>query len=303
MARTIVRSFIWISANESKNALECLAQLSLFAYFCMSKDSNIIGLSIKQMRRMMKCAVVDDEPLALGLMESYVLKTPGLELVGKYPNAVRAFQALQKMPVDLLFLDIQMPDLSGLDLSRMIDNARTRIVFTTAFSEYALEGYKVNALDYLLKPISYPDFVGAVSRAQRWYEGQKHGDDAIQSPDEVADQDMAHSRNYIFVKSDYKLRRIDFSDILYIEGLKDYVKIYLESQPRPVVSLSSMRLMEETLPSGVFFRVHRSYIVNMDKVRELERGQILFGEKRLTISESYKDKVNDYISSHLLQGK
>lgn len=253
---------------------------------------------------MMKCAVVDDEPLALGLMESYVLKTPGLELVGKYPNAVRAFQALQKTPVDLLFLDIQMPDLSGLDLSRMIDNARTRIVFTTAFSEYALEGYKVNALDYLLKPISYPDFVAAVSRAQRWYEGQKHGDDdGLPNSREASNQNQAPSGNYIFVKSDYKLRRIDFSDILYIEGLKDYVKIYLESQPRPVVSLSSMHLMEETLPSGQFYRVHRSYIVNMDKVRELERGQILFGEKRLTISESYKEKVNDYVSRHLLQGK
>ena len=254
---------------------------------------------------MMRCAVVDDEPLALGLMESYVLKTPGLELVGKYPNAVRAFQALQKTPVDLLFLDIQMPDLSGLDLSRMIDNARTRIVFTTAFSEYALEGYKVNALDYLLKPISYPDFVAAVSRAQRWYEGQKPGDDEVlsKSNEATASQDIAPSGSYIFVKSDYKLRRIDFSDILYIEGLKDYVKIYLESQSRPVVSLSSMHLMEETLPSSQFFRVHRSYIVNMDKVRELERGQILFGEKRLTISESYKDKVNDYVSRHLLQGK
>ena len=253
----------------------------------------------------MRCAVVDDEPLALGLMESYVLKTPGLELVGKYPNAVRAFQALQKTPVDLLFLDIQMPDLSGLDLSRMIDNARTRIVFTTAFSEYALEGYKVNALDYLLKPISYPDFVAAVSRAQRWYEGQKPGDDEVlsKSNEATASQDIAPSGSYIFVKSDYKLRRIDFSDILYIEGLKDYVKIYLESQSRPVVSLSSMHLMEETLPSSQFFRVHRSYIVNMDKVRELERGQILFGEKRLTISESYKDKVNDYVSRHLLQGK
>ena len=236
-------------------------------------------------------------------MESYVLKTPGLELVGKYPNAVRAFQALQQTPVDLLFLDIQMPDLSGLDLSRMIDNARTRIVFTTAFSEYALEGYKVNALDYLLKPISYPDFVAAVSRAQRWYEGRKHDDEAIPKSNETVSHDVAPSKDYIFVKSDYKLRRIDFSDILYIEGLKDYVKIYLESQPRPVVSLSSMHLMEETLPSERFYRVHRSYIVNMDKVRELERGQILFGEKRLSISESYKDKVNDYISRHLLQGK
>lgn len=252
----------------------------------------------------MKCAIVDDEPLALGLMESYVLKTPGLELVGKYPNAVRAFQALQQTPVDLLFLDIQMPDLSGLDLSRMIDNARTRIVFTTAFSEYALEGYKVNALDYLLKPISYPDFVAAVSRVQRWYDGQQHEDEtAVAKQNTASKPTVSPAQNYIFVKSDYKLRRIDFSDILYIEGLKDYVKIYLESQSRPVVSLSSMHLMEETLPSESFFRVHRSYIVNMDKVRELERGQILFGEKRLTISESYKDKVNDYLSRHLLQGK
>ena len=251
---------------------------------------------------MMTCAIVDDEPLALGLLESYVKKTPGLVLAGKYPNAVTAIHSLQSQPVDLLFLDIQMPDLSGLDLSRMIDNSRTRIVFTTAFSEYALDGYKVNALDYLLKPISYPDFATAVSRAQRWYESQAPASVAEKATAGAAGKDEGSTgKGHIFVKSDYKILRIDFSDILYVEGLKDYVKIYLDTQSRPIISLSSMRAMEEALPSDRFFRIHRSYIVNMDKVRVFERGQIVFGDKRLSVSDSYKERVNAFISGNLLQ--
>ncbi len=241
----------------------------------------------------MRCAVVDDEPLALGLLKSYVEKTPELELAGAYSSAVQAIGGLQHEPVDLLFLDIQMPDLSGLEFSKMIDVARTRVVFTTAFSQYALEGYKVNALDYLLKPVSYADFVGAVSRAQKWLEGVQA---AAGSVPQATD-------DYMFVKSDYKFLRIDFKDILYIEGLKDYVKIYLESQPRAVLSLTSMRGIEAMLPSGTFFRIHRSYIVNMGRVSVLERGQIVIGEKRLPISDSYKEHVMQYVNRHLLHGR
>lgn len=249
----------------------------------------------------MKCAIVDDEPLALALLESYVKKTPMLELCGKYSNAVEAMGGLQRNPVDILFLDIQMPDLNGLDFSKTIDTSRTRIIFTTAFSQYALEGYKVNALDYLLKPISYADFASSVNRAQKWYElaHANKQETSVQADSDAVKTDS----NYMFVKSDYKLVRIDFADILYIEGLKDYVKIYLSSATKPILSLSSMRSIENALPEKTFFRVHRSYIVNMDKVRIFERGQIVFGEKYIPISDSYKERVQSYLNEHLLQGR
>lgn len=249
----------------------------------------------------MRCAIVDDEPLALDLMESYVKKTPGLELCGKHASAVVAVGSLQQNPVDLLFLDIQMPDLSGLELSKMIDTSRTRIVFTTAFSEYALEGYKVDALDYLLKPISYSDFVAAVSRAQRWFQTHNTASE-VETHSAVAESKEALDDDFMFVKSDYKIIRVDFSDILYVEGLKDYVKIYLKSRVKPLLSLSSMRSMEAALPSHTFYRVHRSFIVNMSQVTVLERGQIVFGEKRIPVSESYKDTVNEFVNRKLLQG-
>lgn len=254
---------------------------------------------------MIRCAIVDDEPLALGLLESYVTRTPVLELCGKYANAVEALGGLQHEPVDLLFLDIQMPELSGLDLSKMIDTSHTRIVFTTAFSQYAIEGYKVNALDYLLKPISYVDFVGAVSRAQKWFELLK---DTTKFPSgtlsvETASPVTDNSDGYMFVKSDYKILRINFDDIIYIEGLKDYVKIYVTTRPKPILSLTSMRNIENALPSSQFFRTHRSFIVNMNRVTVFERGQIVFGEKRLPVSDSYKSHVQDYIDAHLLQGR
>ena len=236
----------------------------------------------------MRCAIVDDEPLALALIESYVNKTPTLELCGKYASAVEAMGGLQREPVDIVFLDIQMPDLNGLDFSKTIDTSRTRIIFTTAFDQYALEGYKVNALDYLLKPISYTDFVASVNRAQKWYDMMQSRQKeqaaevietvapaAAPTPNSSSSSVAAvNSDKCIFVKSDYKLIRIDFKDILYIEGLKDYVKIYLSSAIKPVLSLSSMRSIENALPENVFYRVHRSYIVNMHKVREIGRAHV-----------------------------
>lgn len=253
---------------------------------------------------MIKCAIVDDEPLALDLLESYVKKTPILELCGKYANGVEALSGLQQIPVDLLFLDIQMPELSGLELSKMLNTSHTCIVFTTAFSQYAIEGYKVNAIDYLLKPISYVDFVGAVSRTQKWIE--KNNTPSTQKEDNYEKKETLASTDnddYMFVKSDYKILRINFDDILYIEGLKDYVKIYLTTQIKPILSLTSMRSIENILPSNKFFRIHRSYIVNMRRVAIFERGQIVFGEKHLPVSDSYKSRVQDYITSHLLQGR
>lgn len=240
------------------------------------------------------CAIIDDEPLAVKLLESYVEKTPFLEHCGSYSSAVEALYTLQTQRVDLLFLDIQMPELNGLDFAKVL-GGETRIVFTTAFSQYALDSYKVNAVDYLLKPISYTDFLNAARKVLDEFEKTHAAQMGNIQQSEQADS--------FFIKSDYKLLRIRYDDILYIEGLKDYVKIYLESSKRPVLSLTAMRTVENFLPASTFLRIHRSFIVNMSKVPMMERGQIVFGEKYLPISDSYKDKVQEYINKHLLQGR
>lgn len=238
------------------------------------------------------CAIIDDEPWAVKLMETYVERTPFLELRATFSSAVAAVNELKENPVDLLFLDIQMPDLDGLEFSRMLDPA-TRIVFTTAFSQYAIDGYKVNALDYLLKPISYNDFLAAANKALEWY--SRSVAEATEKPDAKAD--------YFFVKSDYRLVRIQFDDILYVEGLKDYVKICLASARKPILALTAMRTVEQYLPSSRFMRVHRSFIVNMDKVDALDHGQIVFGEKHIPVSDSYKETVQAYVNERLLHGR
>ena len=179
----------------------------------------------------LKCAIVDDEPLALELLASYVKKIPFLELTGKYGNAIEAMNGLNDNPVDLIYLDIQMPELNGLEFARMLPE-RTRVVFTTAFDQYAIDGYRVNALDYLLKPISYVDFLAAANKALQWFnliDGQTPADEV----------------KSIFVKSDYKLLQIDLDRIKYVEGLKDYVKIYTDDSPRPILSLMNMKAMEQ----------------------------------------------------------
>lgn len=228
----------------------------------------------------MKCVIVDDEPLALDLLESYVKKTPFLELAGKYSSAVQAMKELADQQTDVIFLDIQMPELNGLEFSRML-SPETRIIFTTAFDQYAIDGYKVNAIDYLLKPISYPDFLQAANKALHQHELMHH------SPQDEIDS--------IFVKSEYKLVQIKLKNILYVEGLKDYIKIYEEDNPKPVLSLMSMKAMEDLLPSSQFMRIHRSYIVRKDKIRIIDRGRIVFGKTYIPISDSYKQTFQDYL--------
>lgn len=234
----------------------------------------------------LKCAIVDDEPLALGLLKSYVKKTPVLELNGAYSSAIEAMKMLPDNPVDLLFLDIQMPELNGLEFSHMVPED-TRIVFTTAFGQYALDGYKVNALDYLLKPISYTDFLQSVNKAVQWFD-RKRGTDS--EPTDKSD--------FIYVKSDYKLIQISLKDILYIEGLKDYVKIHLEGESRPILSLTSLKALEEKLPTDRFIRVHRSYIVQKQKIKVIDKARIVFGKEYIPVSESYKQELQNYINEH-----
>ena len=229
----------------------------------------------------LRCAIVDDEPLAIGLLESYANKTPFLQLVGKYSSAVQAMKELPGEEVDLLFLDIQMPELNGLEFSKMVDS-RTRIVFTTAFGQYAIDGYRVNALDYLLKPISYIDFLQAANKALQWFE-------LVQKPEEI---------DSIFVKSDYKLVQVELKKIMYIEGLKDYVKIYLEDEPHPILSLLSLKSLEEMLPDSRFIRVHRSFIVQGCKIKMIDRNRIVFGKEYIPISDTYKDSFAEFISRH-----
>lgn len=291
----------------------------------------------------LKCAIIDDEPLALGLMASYARKTPVLELCGTYSSAIEAMKSLPDNPVDLLFLDIQMPELNGLEFSRMAPE-NTRIIFTTAFEQYAIDGYRVNALDYLLKPISFADFSEAVNKAVSWfsmkqkaeinsakqndiendinngYNGKanssRNNSNAAQTSEKLKDSDInaesndkdsilkqeneSANGNYIYVKSDYKLIQIELDKILYIEGLKDYIKIYTEDNPRPVMSLVSMKAMEEKLPSDRFIRVHRSFIVQKKKIKIIDKGRIVFGKEYIPISGSYKQVLQNYVNKHII---
>ena len=232
------------------------------------------------------CAIIDDEPLAAGLLESYAKKTPYLNLTGTYNSAVTAMRDLREHPVQLLLLDIQMPELSGIEFAKILPHD-TKVIFTTAFPQYAVEGFKVNALDYLLKPVSYQDFLQATDKALDWFS--------------VVQKQQTYERDrYLFVKSDYKLQRIALDSILFIEGLKDYVRFYLTSGER-VMSLMSMKRLEDYLPRPEFMRTHRSYIVPMPKVSSVDRLRLVMGpELYIPISDNYKDDVMNYIEQHTL---
>ena len=229
------------------------------------------------------CVVVDDEPLALKLIESYVEKTPFLNLVAKCRNAIEALEVIEKEDVDLLFLDIQMPNLNGLELSRMVKND-VKLIFTTAFEKYAIEGYKVNALDYLLKPFDYDEFLVA----------------SLKAKSQVSKVKETISEDYILVKSDYKVQQIDLRDILYIEGIKDYIKIHRTNNQSVVKSLMSMKAVEEKLPSSIFMRVHRSFIVNLNQIKTIEKSRIIFDKVYIPVSDKYKNEFQVFLSSRFL---
>lgn len=229
----------------------------------------------------MRCVIIDDEPLALDLLESYVNKTPILTLEGKFSSAILAIEQLKENPVDLVFLDIQMPLLNGLEFARLINPEQTRVVFTTAFEQYAIDGYKVNALDYLLKPITYSDFLQAVHKAFSWYE--------------IAKQPK-NERKTIIVKSDYKQMQIEIDKILYVEGLKDYIKIYVHEQPKPILTLMSMKSMEELLPPSKFMRIHRSFIVNKNRINVIDKSRLIIEKSVIPVSESYKSVLTQFLN-------
>lgn len=234
----------------------------------------------------LKCCVIDDEPLASQLIASYIEKTPFTQLVGTYSSAQEAIKTILDNQVDLVFLDIEMPQLNGLEFAKIIPPT-TRIIFTTAYDQYAIQGFKVDALDYLLKPISYEDFLASANKAQRWIEIQRNS------------SSQGSTRDYVIVKSEYRLVQIPTSDILFIEGLKDYVKIYTVDEQKSIMTLMNMKTLEQSLPS-TFMRVHRSFIVNTTKIKIIERNRIVFGNKYIPISDSYKQIFSDYVATHLL---
>ncbi|WP_040281730.1 LytR/AlgR family response regulator transcription factor [Psychroserpens damuponensis] len=235
------------------------------------------------------CAIVDDEPMALNLVESYVEKTPFLELKQKCSSAIEAMEIINNEPVDLLFLDIQMPDLTGIEFSKMLPK-NTRVIFTTAFDHYALEGFKVEAIDYLLKPFDYAEFLTAANKANSWFE-LKRG---------TKKHNISEEKDFLFVKSEYKQLRIKLADVLYFEGLKDYIKIWLKDNPKAILTLMSLKSLEEELPNSQFMRVHRSFIVALKNIDVIERSQIIINKQRITVSEQYKSKFLEYINNNSL---
>ncbi|NVM67141.1 DNA-binding LytR/AlgR family response regulator [Mucilaginibacter sp. SG538B] len=240
------------------------------------------------------CIAVDDEPLALGLVCAFIEQTPFLKLIGRYSSAVEALVGLQDKKVDLIFLDIQMPNLNGMELARVLDSRganKPRIIFTTAYNQFAIEGYRVDALDYLLKPFNYEEFLHASNKALTYFELVNRSN----SPATVIAAEP-EEEEYLFLKIEYQLVRIALNDILYIEGLKDYVKIYLQDKEKPLLSLTSLKALEEKLPSKRFMRVHRSFIVSLNKINSITRNALQIGKVNITVGDQYKEAFGVFLS-------
>lgn len=230
---------------------------------------------------MMTCLAVDDEPLALDLLEDNIKKIPFLKLVKRCNNAIEANQFLQTQSVDLVFLDIQMPGLTGIQFLQGLSQTPPLVILVTAYEQYAIEGFNLDVVDYLLKPVSFERFLKAVNKAQ--------------DKSKTKTQLPASTSSYMFVNSEYNLVRIDFNELVYIEGLKDYVKIFLTSATRPVITRMSMKSLEEKLPGDQFVRVHKSYIVSLKKIESIRKGRITMLKTQIPISEHYKENLDRFI--------
>lgn len=242
----------------------------------------------------LNCIAVDDEPLALGLVCAFIEQTPFLNLIGRFSSAVEALKVIHDQKVDLIYLDIQMPDLNGIELARVLDHGnianKPRIVFTTAYNQFALEGYKVDALDYLLKPFNYEEFLRTAHKAMAYAE-------LVNKPAPVTIGDEERIENeYLFLKVEYQLVRIPLNDIMYIEGLKDYVKVWLQGTDKPILSLTSLKSLEEKLPSKRFMRIHRSFIVSLEKISSISRGSVNINKINITVGDQYKEAFNVFMS-------
>ena len=244
---------------------------------------------------MIRVLAIDDEPLALQQLAAYIQKVPFLELAAQCQSAIEARELLDREPVDAIFCDINMPDLNGMDFVKSL-TVPPLIVFTTAYSEYAVEGFKVNAVDYLLKPFGPQDFQRAALRLKERLEVR--GEPTTEATEAALTSNT--DDDTIFIKTDYKVVKLAISDIRYIEGMSEYLKLHLESQPKPIVTLLSMKKMEEHLPP-YFMRIHRSYIINLKKIQEVNKNRVIMdADTYLPIGDNYKEQFNDYLSQKFL---
>ena len=231
------------------------------------------------------CTIVDDEPLAVRLLESYVEKTPDLQLLSSFTDSITAVNAIKEQKPDLLFLDIQMPNIDGMELAHSLPT-ETRVVFTTAFKEYAFESYEVNALDFLLKPIRYNKFLGSIEKARKVFELQQTVVQSKQQP------------NTVFIRVDGEWRNISVDQIIYVNGMKDYVMFYLDGEKKPLISHLTMKAVEELLPSDKFLRIHRSYIVAVDKIQKVDRNDCVYiGDEIIHIPDGYLQFFRNFLET------
>lgn len=246
--------------------------------------------------RKIRCAVVDDEPLAVKLIENFIGRTPMLEYVASFTDSITAIQQLGAIKPDLLFLDIQMPDMDGLSLARMVP-ADTKIVFTTAFKEYALDSYDVAALDFLVKPIRYDKFLRAAQKGVEWFEMQEAKDVTEKSPS-MPEQS---SKDEIFIRNEGVLQRISLDRIILVEGMKDYVRLHIEGERFPITTHLTMKSVEDTLPAGRFMRVSRSYIVSLRHIRSVDRNMCIYiADTMVKVTDMYRPDFEDFLRSNTL---
>lgn len=237
---------------------------------------------------MMTIVAVDDEPLALQLITRYIEETPELSLLMTFRNPIEAAVFLKENSVDIVMLDIQMPDLNGIEFARQLTRG-PKVIFTTAYKKYAIEGFKLEVVDYLVKPFSYQDFLKAIQRAKKLINLEKKSWENIESNIE-----------FLYLKSNYKIKRLKFNDIQYIEGFNDYVKIYATSSLEPIHSQITLKVLEAKLPAGKFMRIHRSFIVNLQLVDTIDRGKIVFGKVYIPVGDQYKEKFEEYLRKNFL---
>ena len=236
--------------------------------------------------RPLTCMIVDDEPLAVRLLVSYVEKTPDLQLMASFTDSIRAINAVKEQKPDLLFLDIQMPNIDGMELAHSLPE-ETRVVFITAFKEYAFESYEVNALDFLLKPVRYNKFLGSVEKARKLFDAQQVIVQPKQQP------------NTVFVRVDGEWRNIPVDQITYVNGMKDYVMFYLDNEPRPLITHLTMKAVEDMLPEDKFLRIHRSYIIAVDKIQKVDRNDCVYiGKEIIHIPDGYQQTFRNFLESH-----
>lgn len=231
------------------------------------------------------CIIVDDEPLAVKLLESFVAKTPQLQLLASFTDSVEALSWLRDHSVQLAFMDIQMPDMNGMELSHMLPSD-TKIIFTTAFKEYAFESYEVSAIDFLLKPIRYNKFIAAVEKAERFISL------------ECRTESVELPKTTMFLRVDGELRQVNFDKILLVEGMKDYVRFHIEGERLPLTTHMTMKAVEDALPTDAFMRINRSYIVRLDKIRTVDRNLCVYiGDEIIRVTDAYRDAFERYVQT------